>query len=93
MPLSSAAGGNQELQHVGSAASSAGHSLLGFFQMLACDDGEEEKLHRLYTKTRFLRNPDLALLSLVLSGLLTLSERADMVSRVLSGTDLLALGV
>lgn len=81
VPSSSPAGGNQELHGAGSPASSAGRSPLGFLQLLASDDLEDEEFAPMYNCWRFLRHPSPAMLSLVLTGLITLSQRAQMVSR------------
>lgn len=91
--MPSAASGNQELQHAGSPASSARCSLLAFFQMLASDDVQGDEAVLLCGNSRFLRSTSTDVQSLVLRGLLTLTEGAKMVSTVVSGTDVLALGL
>lgn len=59
-----------------------------FFQMLAADDVVENKVGPLYKALRLLRSPRMEMVSLVLTALLTLSERAETVSRLLSGADM-----
>ncbi|XP_071588668.1 uncharacterized protein [Heliangelus exortis] len=81
VPSSSAARGKQELHGVGSSTSSAHPSLLGFFQLLASLHLPEEHFARTYEFWRFLRHRSQAMLSLVLSGVATLSESPEMVSR------------
>ena len=88
--VSCAARGNQELHAAGSPASSAGHSLLGFFQLLASSDSEDEDFSRQYKVWRFLTHPSLPMLCLVLTGLATLSQRGEMVSRAQSRGAMLA---
>ncbi|KAM6188800.1 uncharacterized protein WM294_015149 [Sarcoramphus papa] len=50
--------------------------------LLASDDLEDEEFAPLYNCWRFLRHPSPAMLSLVLTGLITLSQRAQMVSLI-----------
>ena len=59
-----------------------------FFQMLASDDVQEQELVLLYKELNLLRCPIIEMVSLVLRALLTLSERAKTVSRLLSGADM-----
>jgi len=82
--------GTMFLCTVGSPASSAGCTLLGFFQLLASSDLEDEKFAPMYQVWRFLRIPSVAMLSLVLTGLIMLSQRGEMVSRVQSRGAMLA---
>lgn len=77
-------------------AGGKGCSLQGFFQMLASEVVQEEEFSSLYNICRFLiysdNNTDTQMLSLVLRALITLSERDDRVSRVVSGADRQKLG-
>ncbi|XP_017595573.1 PREDICTED: uncharacterized protein LOC108448123, partial [Corvus brachyrhynchos] len=63
-------------------------SCLAFLAMLASDDIVENKVGPLYKALRLLRSPRMEMVSLVLRALLTLSERAETVSRLLSGADM-----
>ena len=63
------------------ASQTAGRSLLGLFQLIACTVLTAEDLPGLYKVQSDLRHPSLVLLSPVLRGLITRSERPDMVSR------------
>lgn len=64
-------------------------SLQGFFQLLASEDVQEEEFAPLYKTCRFLlysaNSTDREITSLLLRALITLSNREDRVSRVLSG--------
>lgn len=80
MPWPGAASGNQELRGVGSPAGSARLSLPSLFQLLASSDIKSEEFAGLYKVHRYLRRPSLALLSLALRGLVTLSQRPQTVS-------------
>ncbi|KAK4805603.1 hypothetical protein QYF61_016463 [Mycteria americana] len=50
--------------------------------LVLCTDVETEEFAALYKAQRFLRRPSLVMLSLVLRGLITLSETPETVSRV-----------
>ncbi|KFP63113.1 Maestro heat-like repeat-containing protein family member 7, partial [Cariama cristata] len=50
--------------------------------LLACSDLEDEDFAPMYKVWRFLRHPSLVMLSLVLRGLVTLSERAEMARKM-----------
>lgn len=72
-------------------ASGKGCSLQGFFQMLASEVVQEKEFASLYNICRFLiysdSNRDTQMLSLVLRAPITMSERDDRVSRMVSGAD------
>lgn len=76
-----AASGNQEPHGVGSPAGSASLSWASLFQLLASSDINSEEFAGLYKVQRYLRRPSLVLFSLVLRGLITLSQRPETVSR------------
>ncbi|XP_048145879.1 uncharacterized protein LOC125318955 [Corvus hawaiiensis] len=63
-------------------------SCLSFLAMLASDDVQEQELGLLYKDLNLLRCPIIEMVSLVLRALVTLSERAKTVSRLLSGADM-----
>lgn len=71
----------QELHGARSPTSSASCSLLACFQMLASSDLQDEAFAPMYQVSRFLRQRRPTLLSLLLRGMMTLSERHEMVSR------------
>ena len=75
---------------MGSPTSSAGRSLLGLFQLLASSDLEGEEFAPMYQVWNFLMDPSMAMLSLVLTGLATLLQRGEMVSRAQSRGAMLA---
>jgi len=78
---------------MGSPTSSAGCSLLGLFQLLASSDLEDEDFAPMYQVWNFLMDPSMAMFSLVLTGMITLSQRGKMVSRAqLRGAVLAARG-
>ncbi|XP_074693885.1 uncharacterized protein LOC141928917 [Strix aluco] len=60
--------------------SSAGLSPLSPFQLLACADIDTEEFSALYKAQRYLRRPSPVMLSLVLTGFITLSKTPETVS-------------
>ncbi|KAL2300906.1 hypothetical protein Nmel_011458, partial [Mimus melanotis] len=64
------------------------NTCLSFLAMLASDHVQEEELSPLYEASGFLRYSGMEMVPLVLRALVTLSERAETVSRLLSGADM-----
>ncbi|KAL2300909.1 hypothetical protein Nmel_011461, partial [Mimus melanotis] len=63
-------------------------SCLMFLAMLASENVDEDDLNPFYTDLRSLRYSGTEMVPLVLRALVTLSERAETVSRLLSGADM-----
>ncbi|KAK2519482.1 hypothetical protein Q9966_013887 [Columba livia] len=72
----------QELHGARSPTSSASCSLLACFQMLASSDLQDEAFAPMYQVSRFLRQRRPTLLSLLLRGMMTLSERHEMARKM-----------
>ena len=78
------------LHSVGSPAGSAGLPLLGAFQLLVCPDLTGADDHALKLLPRYISRQSLEMRSLVLRGLITLSERPETVSSGQAGKVVLA---
>ena len=75
---------------MGSPTSSAGRSLLGLFLLLASSELEDEEFAQMCQVWNLLMDPSLAMVSLVLTGVITLSQRGEMESRAQSRGAMLA---